>query len=91
MSSNQNSNPGDATLVQPLALRSSAVLEQTDEWGLPVVPAAITPPSAASTLASYYHALRRHWVVALILGALAAGITFPIVWFAYGPATSVSP
>jgi len=85
MSSNQNNNPGDTTLVQPLALRSSAVLEQTDEWGLPVVPAAITPASAASTLASYYHALRRHWVVALILGALAAGITFPIVWFAYGP------
>jgi len=70
--------------VRVMAVRQPGVLEHQDgQW---VNPPEFAPParSAASALSPYLHALRRHWLLAAILGLLFAAAGFLAVWYWYG-------
>ncbi len=40
-------------------------------------------PPATGGLAAYWHAFRRRWLAAILLGLVVAGAAAPAVWFAY--------
>jgi capsular exopolysaccharide synthesis family protein len=62
-----------------------AELAERKEPGWAELPALVLPPAApAPSLSSYFHALRRHWALALVLGAILGGAAGAGVWYGYG-------
>jgi polysaccharide biosynthesis transport protein len=77
--------PDDSALDPSFALRPSAPMPENGngEWTSSAPPAAAeTAPGAQ--LATYFHALRRHWVLATALGLLLAPIAGLSVWLGMG-------
>jgi capsular exopolysaccharide synthesis family protein len=73
--------PEDQSLEPSYALRphTSLIESGNGEW-TPSVPAGAVETADAPQLSSYLHALRRHWLIAAVLGVVLASLSGFIVW-----------
>ncbi|MCC6126730.1 MAG: polysaccharide biosynthesis tyrosine autokinase [Pirellulales bacterium] len=77
--------PDEHALDPAYALQpSAAILENGNGQWLPGPLSAAADAASGPQLATYFHALRRHWVLATGLGLLLAFIAGPAVWFGVG-------
>ncbi len=77
--------PDDQALDPSFPLRPSPpMLENGNGEWLPAAPLAAADAAPPPQLSTYFHALRRHWVLATGLGLLIAIIAGPAIWFGYG-------
>jgi polysaccharide biosynthesis transport protein len=76
--------PSDLSTALAAPIRpSTAIDQQNGQWVVPQVVAPSRP--ASSGVVRVMHALRRHWLLASVLGLLCAAAAGPAVYFGYGP------
>ncbi len=88
MSTNENMPlPDDVSAAQAMEVRRSTMVgTQNDAWvTTPEFGLSSPAAPAKNPLIAYLHGLRRHWVLATILGAVAAIAGGLGVWFGWGP------
>jgi len=73
----------DQSTIQALALTQASTLSQP-AGSLARFPQEGSMPYAVANMATYWHAFRRHWLLALGLGLLLVAIIGPSAWFGMG-------
>ena len=88
MPTNENTPLPDTGPATPaVSVRRSALVgPQEPAWaGVPEFGAAAEPQVPSVSASAYFHGLRRHWVLAVVLGLLCAGLATVVVWLVWDP------